>query len=129
MQTKVFAFAVVLLFLLYHIGLNSFYQLKWKTEDKHLSIPTQASTNTINKKQDESKASIYNLTKEVPIKNTYEFEKRTPLYACYHKFNLESEAFLLDDIHKSKRQPTPDKTIFFIITNCFENNSIDIGKR
>lgn len=111
------------------MGLNSLYQLKCKTENKHLSILTQVSPHTINKKQDESKASMDNSTKEVPIKTTNEFEKRTPLYACYHKSNLESEAFLLEDIYKSKRQPTSDKTIFFVITNCFENNLIDIGKR
>lgn len=50
-------------------------------------------------------------------------------YSCYHKYNLESEAFLLEDIHKSEKQPTPDKTIFFIISSCFTDNLMEIQKR
>lgn len=67
----------------------------------------------------------------VSINITNKFEKlmKNERYSCFHKYNLESEAFLLEDIHKSKKQPKPNETIFFIISSCFKNNSMQINKR
>lgn len=51
-------------------------------------------------------------------------------YYCYHKNSGDMENVdLLDDIVLSKRQPTPDKSIFFVISSCFENHRVEIRKR
>lgn len=121
----------VILFLIFQIYLLHSYQSKRKTNDECPSIPTQASNMAENENQNETKAITEKSTKEVALNITNEFEKLMKIknYACFHKCNLESQAFLLEDIYKSKRQPTPDKTIFFVITNCFKDNLINIGKR
>lgn len=56
-------------------------------------------------------------------------EKVEELYKCYHKSNLESVPYLLEDLERSAKQPRKDKSIFFLITTCFANNLLLLGKR
>lgn len=65
-----------------------------------------------------------NSTGKIPEK-----DETNELYSCYHKYNLEPEFNYLEDLCESKKQPTMDKTIFFIVTTCFRNNSIGLAKR
>lgn len=56
-------------------------------------------------------------------------EKVEELYRCYHKSNLDSLPYLLEDLELSEKQPTIDGSIFFLITTCFANNLLLLGKR
>lgn len=50
-------------------------------------------------------------------------------YYCYHKNSAHLNVDILDDILLSKRQPTPDKSIFFVISTCFNGHLLAIRKR
>lgn len=56
-------------------------------------------------------------------------EKVEEFYKCYHKSNLESVPHLLEDLETSEKQPRKDESIFFLITTCFANNLLLLGKR
>ncbi|KAL5284220.1 hypothetical protein ACFFRR_006475 [Megaselia abdita] len=52
------------------------------------------------------------------------------LYQCYSKteFNV-TDASKIPDLLGSERQPTPDKTIFFLVTNCLHDGMVKITAR
>lgn len=81
--------------------------------------------------QPESKPDV---KEEVHVDSKSEEKKSEPdypeAYFCYHKYLSDlTNVELLDDIILSKRQPTPDKSIFFVISSCFKDNRIEIRKR
>lgn len=51
------------------------------------------------------------------------------IYSCYHRNRLDLNVELLEDIQLSKRQPTLNTTIFFVITTCLSDNLVEIRKR
>lgn len=112
---------IILLLLLYLIDLNYIWgnreNIYFNVVHKNYNITSH--TEQITKNEREQTDTNSNFVKLL----------KTEKYSCYHKYNLESEAFLLEDIHKLEKQPTPDKTIFFIISSCFKDNLMEIQKR
>lgn len=80
---------------------------------------------------DKSKFDVKEMVQTDSILEEEQIGSRYPdAYYCYHKSTADlSNVDALDDIVRSKRQPTPDKTIFFVISSCFEDNRIEIRKR
>lgn len=51
------------------------------------------------------------------------------IYHCYHKKQSEQSIRFLKDLLTATKQPTLDKTIFFVISTCFKDDLIEIRKR
>lgn len=109
---------IILLFLLYLIDESYIWESR---KNIYFDPVYKNATNT-------TKQLTKNEKKRTNVTRNFEELITNEKYSCYHKYNLESETFLLQDIHKSKIQPKSD-TIFFIISSCFKNNLIQIGKR
>lgn len=53
------------------------------------------------------------------------------IYYCYHKTQSKPGTSIrfLKDLLTATKQPTLDKTIFFVISTCFKDDLIEIRKR
>lgn len=81
-----------------------------------------------------SKKGMFKAAKSVEYSLSIEWgenkdEKVEKLYECYHKSNSDSVPFLLEDLELSEKQPRKDESIFFVITTCFADNLLLLGKR
>lgn len=92
-----------------------------KTKDQEANYHKEQN---LNDSKDHSVKAVQNKEKNDHPKT--EVDER---YECYHKYNLEAEPYLLEDVLLSKRQPRKDKSIFFVISTCLADNILKIGKR
>lgn len=60
--------------------------------------------------------------------NTY-FKTLSEDHTLAEKKTEITEKNLLEDIQKSIKQPTRDETIFFIVTTCYNDNLMLLGRR